>query len=356
MEVEQVTLNSNELFSQTNGECNLNGGDLVAPNGVSLNGGKLNGSGNIQGDVVNDGGIVSPGHSPGAITISGNYTQTANGTLNLQIAGTARRNAIRPTRHHGHRLLAGTLNLEMLNGFLPKDGDNFQLLTYYNAVGTWANYTGFSPDPNVTFTRTQTPAYFIATAHVVDVTPPTVSIISPSSSGLFYKTNPTVSGTAADESSGSGLASDDDSDVSLRCYGSYGRILEWLDMGYTYNAATHERATSGTPASWTFTLPTLADGKYYVRATAKDKTGNKAASPSMDFFVDKTIPTALTVTAPTASGWVKSLNAILGTATDATNSSGIDNVELILQRKSDNKYWADTGWVSNSQVIKSQFR
>jgi T5SS/PEP-CTERM-associated repeat protein len=48
-------------------------------------GGTLEGTGTIVGNVDNVGGIVHPGHSPGTLTIAGNYTQGANGTLLLSI-------------------------------------------------------------------------------------------------------------------------------------------------------------------------------------------------------------------------------------------------------------------------------
>ena len=48
--------------------------------------GTLSGSGIVGGNVIN-GGLVSPGHSPGTLTVKGNYTQTAAGTLLIEVAG-----------------------------------------------------------------------------------------------------------------------------------------------------------------------------------------------------------------------------------------------------------------------------
>ena len=50
--------------------------------------GKLQGDGTVIGAVQN-GGIVAPGNSPGALHITGNYTQTAIGQLQIEIAGAA---------------------------------------------------------------------------------------------------------------------------------------------------------------------------------------------------------------------------------------------------------------------------
>ena len=42
----------------------------------------------MNGNVFN-GGTVSPGASIGTLTINGNYTQNANGTLRIEVAGTS---------------------------------------------------------------------------------------------------------------------------------------------------------------------------------------------------------------------------------------------------------------------------
>ena len=355
LDVDTGTLEFVEPFAQESGECNLNGGKIKAPKGMKIKSGKLAGTGTIDGDVLNEGGNVAPGHSPGAITINGNYTQTSNGTLNMEIAGTSAGTQYDQLIINGTANLAGTLNLTMLNGFVPKAGNNFQLLTYYSAVGSWASYTGFDSAPGITFTKTQTPTYFIATAQttqIVDSTPPAVSVTGPTS-GLFAKVKPIVSGAAADEASGSGLAS---KTLLLYRYAA-GSVTAgyWNGTAWdaTYNSATHERAISGTTATWTFTLPTLADGKYYVRATAKDKSGNATVSPSMIFTLDQTVPTTLTLVAPAPSVWLQSLDAILSNADDNTNGSGIDRVELSIKRNADNCYWNGTGWVSTSQFIRA---
>ncbi|XHR28664.1 MAG: autotransporter domain-containing protein [Chthoniobacteraceae bacterium] len=70
------------------------GGDVTDAGILVVNGtvdgnvdvsGYLGGSGLIVGNVTND-AIVSPGNSPGTLTISGNYTQSSAGTLYIQIA------------------------------------------------------------------------------------------------------------------------------------------------------------------------------------------------------------------------------------------------------------------------------
>jgi outer membrane autotransporter protein len=98
-------------------------------------GGLLGGGGMIGGSVLNS-GIVSPGHSPGTLgtlTVNGNYTQTANGTLRIEIAGTA------PGQFDllavgGHASLAGTLQLLRLGNFQLQVGDKITFLTAGDGV------------------------------------------------------------------------------------------------------------------------------------------------------------------------------------------------------------------------------
>ena len=51
-----------------------------------VNAGFFQGTGVVNGNVFNS-GIVSPGASIGTLRINGNYTQSASGTLRIEVAG-----------------------------------------------------------------------------------------------------------------------------------------------------------------------------------------------------------------------------------------------------------------------------
>ena len=72
------------------GSTFLDDNTLSATGGVSIQGGSLSGPGTIKANVTNS-GQVSPGDEdvPGDLAIIGNYTQTATGTLNINIGGLA---------------------------------------------------------------------------------------------------------------------------------------------------------------------------------------------------------------------------------------------------------------------------
>ena len=74
------TLTVGDLIFNNGGSMTVDG-TLSAGSGVELmNGGELNGSGSVQGDVLNSSGTVAPGSSVGMIDV-GSYTQQGGGRL-----------------------------------------------------------------------------------------------------------------------------------------------------------------------------------------------------------------------------------------------------------------------------------
>ncbi|MBI2753527.1 MAG: filamentous hemagglutinin N-terminal domain-containing protein [Betaproteobacteria bacterium] len=93
-----------------------------------LLGGTLSGTGTIIGNVSNSAGTVSPGASPGILTISGNYVQGPSGVLDMQIGGTTAGTQYDQLIVTGSVSLDGTLNTTLINGFVPVAGNTFTLI------------------------------------------------------------------------------------------------------------------------------------------------------------------------------------------------------------------------------------
>ena len=137
-------------FTQTNGSTVVNG-VLVLSDGsgadgtktLNLAGGILGGSGTVKGNVVNAGGTVSPGNSPGNLTINGNYTQTA-GNLLMQVAGTGAGQFDQVTST-GTATLGGVLDIVPYGGFdfaTLSVGQTFDVLSATNGInGTFGSVT-----------------------------------------------------------------------------------------------------------------------------------------------------------------------------------------------------------------------
>jgi hypothetical protein len=105
--------------------------------------GTLSGSGMVQGNVINS-GVIQPGQPgvPGILTINGNYTQTASGTLNIEIGGPNPGTGYDQLVVTGTATLDGTLNVSLLNGFVPNVGDRFQILTFGSRSGDFMTENG----------------------------------------------------------------------------------------------------------------------------------------------------------------------------------------------------------------------
>ena len=105
--------------------------------------GTLTGTGVIGGNLIN-GGHVSPGHSPGTLTVNGNYTQTPAGTLVIEVAGKG------AGQHDvlavgGTAKLDGTLRLVNLGSVKLQRGDKVTFLTAGGGVsGEFATVQGNS--------------------------------------------------------------------------------------------------------------------------------------------------------------------------------------------------------------------
>ena len=96
--------------------------------GVQVNGGAtLKGSGNIGGTVtVAPGGLVSPGNSPGTLTIGGDYSQGPGGLLEIEVAGPNPENRDLLIVK-GNANLGGTLLL-VFSGYAPSAADTFPVV------------------------------------------------------------------------------------------------------------------------------------------------------------------------------------------------------------------------------------
>ena len=112
-------------------DLNTGGGEVVVAGGV------LNGRGTVGGDVTNNGGTLSPGNSPGIIEITGDYSQSAEGSLLMEIGGTDPVNEFDVLHIGGMADLAGELDVVLIDGFQPALGDSFEILDIGSLIGAF---------------------------------------------------------------------------------------------------------------------------------------------------------------------------------------------------------------------------
>lgn len=121
---------------------------------ILVNAGQLGGNGVIDGDVtVGSAGTLSAGNSPGHLTIVGDYVQ--NGTMLVEINGINQGSDYDWLEVGGQATLAGTINVEYLNGFTPSDGQYFDILTAAGGItnanldGVTINFSGTSVNASI---------------------------------------------------------------------------------------------------------------------------------------------------------------------------------------------------------------
>lgn len=117
-------------YNQTTGLTQIDG-TLTLANGGSLNlsGGILKGTGTIIGPILNTGGTLAPGDSPGQLTLTGNYSQSSSSTLDVLLGGYTPGTNFSLLSITGSATLAGIMEVDLINGFTPKIGDQFTFLT-----------------------------------------------------------------------------------------------------------------------------------------------------------------------------------------------------------------------------------
>jgi hypothetical protein len=138
------TLTLNGIVNTFNiADLDCNGHKVINGAGHTIKG---NGDILINGGLFTNNGIIAPGFSPGKISIGGNFTQGSTGVLNIEIGGYTAVTEYDQLAISGSAALAGTLNLNLINGFRPKVNDVFQILTFGSFTGGFAtiNFTGFT--------------------------------------------------------------------------------------------------------------------------------------------------------------------------------------------------------------------
>lgn len=130
-----------------NGTFNMQGGTLTAGTIDSVNAGvsafNFTGGtlavGTFIGNLVNNGGTLAPGASPGTTLVNGNYTQIAAGILSIELGGigAGQFDVLDVT---GTATLGGELEVLFWNGFVASAGDSFDIVTTTTLLGGFDSF------------------------------------------------------------------------------------------------------------------------------------------------------------------------------------------------------------------------
>jgi hypothetical protein len=130
-------------YNQTAGRTVLGDGTLSCVQ-IDIQGGSLTGSGTVNGSVRNAGLVAPGGTGAGQLTITGNYTQLATGVLRIELGGLTAGSQYDRLVVLGSTTLDGTLDILLLEGFLPSPGNMFLPLTFASRTGTFATINGLN--------------------------------------------------------------------------------------------------------------------------------------------------------------------------------------------------------------------
>ncbi len=142
VQITSGTLNIGADYVQDGGSTTIDSGAFLKTGGTAtINAGMLYGSGTVNGNLMNA-GEVNPGDSSrlGTLTITGTYTQTANGILNIRIKGS------NPGTYdqlviNGKASLGGKLNVTLIDNTPPMSGRMFQIVVFANSLWDGSKFT-----------------------------------------------------------------------------------------------------------------------------------------------------------------------------------------------------------------------
>jgi fibronectin-binding autotransporter adhesin len=93
-----------------------------------LEAGVLEGDGTVQADIVNLGGTIAAGNSPGALTIDGDLTLGDESLLLVEVRGTVQGVQYDWVHVNGDLMLGGALQIDF-GSYLPRIGEEYSFLT-----------------------------------------------------------------------------------------------------------------------------------------------------------------------------------------------------------------------------------
>jgi hypothetical protein len=323
------------------------------------------GSGSITANIVNA-GQFHVGASPGLLSITGTYSQSASGTFHLEIGGSIAGSDFDRLVVSGATSLAGTLNVSKVSGACTETGSSYEFMTFASRAGDFTVKNGLNPGAGQTYVTVPTATNYRlnvigAACPVPDNTAPVISaqVVGTLGNNDWYVSDVTVTWQVIDlESSilsstgcGESHVLNDNVGITFTCSAtSSGGAnsasvtikrdatvpLVLVDRAPLANAFGWNRtdvlatlsatdATSGVDGDATGSLSFTSEGENQSGSiTFTDLAGNVASGIVSGVSIDKTEPTVEVSRSaePNTFGWYNTDVLVTFSATDAL--SGID--------------------------------
>jgi hypothetical protein len=132
-----------------NGTLTIGAGRTVSiTNGSTSNGvsGLIQGSGTlvVSPSPFANAGTLSPGSSPGVLSITGSVVEASTALISIELGGTTVGSGYDRLAISGSETTAGTLAVTLISGFMPSAGDQFRVVTDAGNSGMLDHITGLS--------------------------------------------------------------------------------------------------------------------------------------------------------------------------------------------------------------------
>lgn len=256
---------------------------------------------------VNNSGRFRPGDTLGVVDITGNYTQTATGRVEIEIAGFGAGAAFDKVHVSGVATLAGTLDAQIAPGSCVEG--SYPFMTYASVVGDFATKLGLNPGGGRTLAASRG-----ANVYALNVTGPPCNL-APVANADAYSTNQGVALTVAAPGV---LANDTDAQndalsAVLAIGPSHGTLLLNANGSFVYKP---NAAFAGTD---TFTYR-VSDGSAQSGETTVTIT-----------VVGEKVPPVTTATlseAANANGWHRAAVTVMLNSDDGPNGSGVQYISV----------------------------
>ena len=118
----------------------VSGGTITSLGEVRLDGGTLAGSGQVTAATFTNAGVLSPGYSPGKLTLDSPFQQATTGVLDIDIWGTQRGTSYDWLDVSGSAQLGGILRVSSVPSLRLPIGTSFDVLTAQTITGTWDTF------------------------------------------------------------------------------------------------------------------------------------------------------------------------------------------------------------------------
>jgi hypothetical protein len=132
-----LNLGGNTLTKLGAGTMDINNVLNTGGGSVLMAAGTLSGSGGVAGDLENSGATLAPGNSPGTFSVSGDYTQASDASLEIELGGVAASAQHDVLVVGGTASLAGALDVVLWQDFEPERGDYFSIFQFTSVNNTF---------------------------------------------------------------------------------------------------------------------------------------------------------------------------------------------------------------------------